>query len=127
MSHSTTNIKEIANDFLQLSSSGKSREAFRLYTSPDFKHHNAFFPGDANSLMIAMEENAIKTPEKVLEIQRTLQDGDFVAVHSHVKLKPNDPGLALIHIFRFSEQKIVELWDFGQVVPEKMINENGMF
>ncbi len=23
--------------------------------------------------------------------------------------------------------KIAELWDFGQAVPENMINENGMF
>lgn len=127
MSHSTNNIKEIAIDFLQLSSSGKSREAFRLYASSDFKHHNAFFPGDAHSLMIAMEENAIMTPDKVLKIQRALQEGDQVAVHSHVKLKPNDPGFALMHIFRFRDNKIVELWDFGQAVPENMINENGMF
>lgn len=27
----------------------------------------------------------------------------------------------------FRKSKIVELWDFGQAVPENMINENGMF
>ena len=35
--------------------------------------------------MIAMEEIAAKNPNKVLEIQRALEDGDLGAVHSRVK------------------------------------------
>ena len=77
--------------------------------------------------MVAMEENAEKNPDKVLEIQRALQDGNLVAVHSRVKLKPGDPGVALVHIFRFQGNHIAELWDVGQAVPENSPNENGMF
>ena len=29
--------------------------------------------------------------------------------------------------FRFQGDRIVELWDLGQPVPEKSPNENGMF
>jgi predicted SnoaL-like aldol condensation-catalyzing enzyme len=32
-----------------------------------------------------------------------------------------------VHIFRFRGDKIVELWDLGQEVPESSPNENGMF
>ncbi|MFT4031512.1 MAG: nuclear transport factor 2 family protein [Siphonobacter sp.] len=119
--------KEIAQDFLKLASKGQSRKAFELYVSDDFKHHNVWFKGDGETLMIAMEENAKKTPDKVFEIQRALEDGDLVAVHSHIRPTPNDLGVAVMHIFKFDNDKIVELWDFGQAVPENMINENGMF
>ncbi|MEH6682714.1 MAG: nuclear transport factor 2 family protein [Sediminicola sp.] len=119
--------KEIAQDFLKLASKGQSSKAFELYVSGDFKHHNAWFKGDGQTLMIAMEENAKKTPDKVFEIQRALEDGNLVAVHSRVRQTPNDLGAAVIHIFRFDNDKIVELWDFGQGVPAEMVNENGMF
>lgn len=119
--------KEIAENFLRLVSKGNSREAFELYVNEDFKHHNAYFKGDRNTLMVAMEENAIKNPDKIFEIQRALEDGDLVAVHSRVQLPQGNIELAVIHIFKFYQNKIVELWDFGQPVPADIVNENGMF
>lgn len=82
---SDPNNKETAMAFLRLVAEGKVREAYRKYISPEFRHHNPFFRGDAESLMSAMEENAVKNPNKILEIQRALQDGDLVAVHSRVR------------------------------------------
>src|SRR5689334_5860303 len=122
-----TTHKDMAIDFLKLSSQGESRNAFSKYVADGFKHHNAFFKGDKESLMVAMEENARKTPEKIFEVKRALQDGNLVAVHSHVKQNPQDPGAAVVHIFRFDGDKIVELWDLGQPVPKENPNENGMF
>jgi predicted SnoaL-like aldol condensation-catalyzing enzyme len=120
-------IKEIALDFLRLTARGDSREAFRLYASPGFKHHNVWFKGDGETLMAAMEESARMNPEKIFEVQRALEDDDLVAVHSFVRQNPQDRGVAVVHIFRFEADKIAELWDFGQPVPEQPINENGMF
>ena len=122
-----TTQKEAAMDFLRLVASGKVREAYRNYVGPEFRHHNAYFRSDAESLMAAMEENAAKNPNKVLEIQRALQDGDLVAVHSHIRQQPGDRGAAVVHIFRFQGDRIVELWDLGQEVPESSPNELGMF
>jgi len=119
--------KQIAEELLILSSKGSSREAFGQYVGKNFKHHNVFFKGDAETLMAAMEENAKQFPDKTFEIKHTLQDIDLVAIHSHARLKPDEPGVALMHIFRFEDGKIVELWDFGQPVPAEMVNENGMF
>jgi predicted SnoaL-like aldol condensation-catalyzing enzyme len=119
--------KDIAKDFLILSARGLSRQAFQQYVGDNFKHHNAFFKGDANSLMIAMEESHIKNPNKVFEIQRALEDKNLVAVHSRVQQTQGDIEIAVMHIFHFDNDKITELWDFGQLVPADMINENGMF
>jgi predicted SnoaL-like aldol condensation-catalyzing enzyme len=44
-----------------------------------------------------------------------------------VRLKPGDLGVALVHIFRFADGRIVELWDVGQPVPEESPNQYGMF
>ncbi|MVO07653.1 nuclear transport factor 2 family protein [Flavobacterium sp. TP390] len=119
--------KEIVTHFLHLAAKGQSREAFEVYVAPDFIHHNAYFKGDRNTLMLAMEENAIQNPNKIFEIQRILEDEHLVAVHSRIQLQQNNLELAVMHIFRFNENKIVELWDFGQPVPKDIINENGMF
>lgn len=119
--------KEIAQHFLMLTSNGESREAFKLYVGENFKHHNAYFKGDGHTLMIAMEENAVTNPNKIFEIQRALEDGEQVAVHSRVVMGEGNVELALMHIFKFKQDKIIELWDFGQVVPEDIVNENGMF
>jgi len=119
--------KEVALSFLRLAASGKVREAYQKHVAPNFKHHNPYFRGDAESLMIGMEENASKNPNKVLEVQRAIEEGDLVAVHSRVRMKPGEPGLAVVHIFKFQGDRIIELWDLGQPVPQNSPNENGMF
>lgn len=124
---SNTDYKQMARDFLILASKGKAREAFSKYVDKNFKHHNIYFKGDGESLMIAMEDNAMKNPNKILEIKRALQDGDLVALHSHVRQNPGAPGGAVVHIFRFENDKIAEFWDLGQPVPLETVNENGIF
>lgn len=120
-------LKEKAVSFLELVASGEVREAYHRYTGPDFRHHNPYFRGDADSLMFAMEENATKNPHKVLEVKRVIGDGDMVAVHSHVKQKQDDLGRAVVHIFRFQNDLIVEFWDVDQPIPENSPNENGVY
>lgn len=127
MDIATTNLKDAAKDFLRMVAAGKIREAYNLYIGKEFRHHNIEFKGDAKSLMTAMEENHAQFPNKKLDIKHALQDGDLVAVHSHVRKEAKDPGGAVVHIFRFKNDKVVELWDLGQLVPEKTVNENGMF
>jgi len=123
----TNSNKDTAVSFLKLASSGKVKEAYQAYVDSNFRHQNPYFPGNAEALMAAMEENSIQNPDKTIEVQRTLEDGDLVAVHALVRLKPGDLGIATVHIFRFQDNRIVELWDVGQAVPEKALNENGMF
>jgi predicted SnoaL-like aldol condensation-catalyzing enzyme len=95
--------------------------------SNDFKHHNAYFKADAETLMLAMEQSAKEDPNKIFEIQHIIEEGEMVAVHSWLRQNPNELGYAVMHIFRFENNKIIEMWDFAQAVPENMPNENGMF
>lgn len=121
--------KSIAKDFLKLTESGQVKKAFESYVADDFKHHNARFKGDRASLMTAMEQTANKFPKLSSKRYAVLEDGDMVAIQSHIKPLPNskDAGLVYMHMFRFQKDKIVELWDFGQVIPPTTVNENGAF
>jgi len=38
-----------------------------------------------------------------------------------------DRGAAVVHIFRFEDDRIVELWDLGQAIPQDSPNRHGMF
>ena len=117
-------LKDRAIHFLKLASAGDVREAYERYVSEDFIHHNPYFKGDRHSLLVAMEESAKQNPNKAFEVQRAFQEGDMVAVHSRVV---QNSEIAVVHIFRFQDELIEELWDIGMVVPKEKINENGAF
>lgn len=123
----TETIKDTALSFLKLAAGGKAREAFSKYAAPGCRHHNAFFAGDVDTIAKAMDDNAKMFPHKVLEVQRCLRDGDLVAIHSRLLMTPQDIGVAVVHLFRFEDGKIAELWDVVMQVPEDSPNENGVF
>jgi predicted SnoaL-like aldol condensation-catalyzing enzyme len=127
MDDSENKIKAAAIHFLQLTASGNVNEAYYLYVSQEFRHHNIHFKGDAGSLKAAMEESAKYLPAKQLEVRLAIAEENMVAVYSKVTISPGEPGIALVHFFRFRDDKIIELWDLAQAPPDEMINENGMF
>ncbi len=123
----TLSHKNAAVSFLRLAASGRAREAFATYMAPGFRHHNPFFTADADALMTAMEDNARQHPRKSFDLHHALEDGDLVALHAHVHFEPGDRGVALVHVFRFEGDRIAELWDVGQPVPDTSPNVHEMF
>ena len=122
-----TQRKEIAQTFLRFAATGKVREAYESFAAPAFRHHNPYFRGDAESLAKGMEDAHAKFPQTAIEIQRVLEEGDLVAVHSKVKHEAAGRAIAVVHIFRFEGMRIVELWDVGMEEPPDVSNEHGMF
>lgn len=117
--------KEIGASFLTLAGTGKVKEAFDRFTSADFIHHNQYFEGSREALQKAMEEAHRTSPNTSIEIIYSYKDRDTVITHSLVKKK--DMDIAVVHIFRFSGDKIVELWDLGQQIEKDTPNKNGLF
>ena len=74
-----------------------------------------------------MMESAEKMPNKKFEIKMALQDGDLVSAFSHLKFNTDDLGMAVVHILKFKNSKIIEMWDLGQPIPKDSPNKNGMF
>ena len=122
------NNREIAVSFLELAAAGRVGEAYEKYVHPDFRHHNPYFKGDRQALQTAMAEAAQQFPNKSLEVKRTLVDGDLVAVHSRLlRANPNAPEIAVVHIVRIEDGRIVEEWEAAQELPKDSPNENGAF
>jgi predicted SnoaL-like aldol condensation-catalyzing enzyme len=118
--------RETAINFLKQASTGKLDEAYS-HVSPNFRHHNAYFAGDAESLKAGMAEAHEKFPNTTLEVQHVFENDDMVAVHSRVQHSADTPEIAVVHIFRFEDNQIVELWDVGMEVPKDSPNKNGLF
>lgn len=119
------NNKEIVRNFLQLAARTSPKEAYEKYVSPRFKHHNQYFPGDRQSLLNAMEEAAMSSPNKFFEIKQIVEEGNKVVTYSHVIKEKME--VAVFHMFRIEDGKIVELWDVGQPISTNCPNENGLF
>jgi predicted SnoaL-like aldol condensation-catalyzing enzyme len=125
--NATHDRKQAAVGFLQLVVAGRIDEAYRKHVDMNGKHHNIFFPAGFPALQKAMVENHVRFPNKQFTVKNVLGDGALVAVHSHVVLRPGEPGIAVVHVFRFHGDKIVELWDIGQPVAADSPNKDGVF
>lgn len=119
--------KDLATGFLKMVVARKIPEAYERYLAPHFIHHNQYFKGDRKTLLLAMEEAHSQFPDTTIEIKQVLEEGDKVMTHSLVRHRPGDRGIAVVHIFRFENNKIVELWDLAQEISENSPNENGPF
>lgn len=121
------NRKEAAVSFLEWAAGGRVEEAYEQFIGPGFRHHNPYFEGSADALRAAMAENARQNPGKVVSVKRVIADGEYVVVHFHIRHHPDELGAAVVHIFRFENDRIVELWDLAQPVPEQSPNQYGLF
>ncbi len=118
--------KESVLSFFQLLFQQKVREAYDKHMANDFIHHNFWFKGDRESLMVAMEEAHVAMPQSTIKVHHIFEDGDFVITHSHVK-HSEDMQFAASHIFRFKNGKVAELWDVPCQIPANSPNQHGPF
>ena len=121
------NQKQVAQEFLQMVVAGDIEQAYRRYVDMQGKHHNFFFPAGFPALQKAMIENHAQFPNKRLAVKNVLEDGDLVAVHSRLILKEGGEEMAVIHLFRFKGDRIVEMWDIGHSIPGDSPNADRAF
>ena len=116
----------IALEFLRLAREGERPAAERLL-APGGRHHNPYFAAGMPALLDAIEAAAKASPDRITDVKHVVAEGDYVVVHSHVRQSPAVPGTAVVHLFRFDGDRIVELWDVGQPIPNENVNADGMF
>src|SRR5512135_2876969 len=105
----------------------KPEEAVAKYLGAHHRQHN---PGAANGgepFIATVKWMAQTYPDFRMETKRIIAEGNYVVLHSHLILKPDDRGRAIVDIFRLENGKIVEHWDVVQEVPESSANNNTMF
>jgi predicted SnoaL-like aldol condensation-catalyzing enzyme len=118
--------KTIALDFLRHARAG-NRAAAEQLVAAGARHHNPYFGAGMPVLLDAIVAAGKEAPDATFDVKRVITEGDSVAVHSHVRHRPGEPGVAVVHIFRFEGDRIAELWDVGQLVPADNPNADGMF
>jgi predicted SnoaL-like aldol condensation-catalyzing enzyme len=97
------------------------------YFGPRFIQHNPRSRDGIEGFRSLFQDLKKQFPGVRADVKRVFADGDFVLLHVHVKLQPEELGLAIVEIFRLEGGKIVEHWDVRQPVPEASANPNGMF
>ena len=122
-----TDKKQIARQFMEMVVAGKIDEAYSKFVSANGKHHNVYFREGFPALQQAMKENHLQFPNKELTIQHVIGDDDLVAVHAHIVVKLGEAGIMSILMFRFQGNKIVELWDIDETIPDNSPNQDGAF
>jgi len=96
------------------------REAFERYVGPGFRQHSALLPDDRDATISVLSHLlGSEYPASRLTVERTVAQGDLVAVQVLWKQGPGDAGVAKIDIFRLQDSRIVEHWDVAQEVTSK--------
>jgi predicted SnoaL-like aldol condensation-catalyzing enzyme len=102
-------------------------EAASLYIGDRYIQHNPHVPNGAEAFYGYFEGHFRENPQSRVTIHRVIADGDLVALHLHSQETPDDPGRAIVDIFRVENGKIVEHFDVIQDVPATTANGNTMF
>jgi predicted SnoaL-like aldol condensation-catalyzing enzyme len=105
----------------------KVKEAFDLYSAPEYKQHNPYAATGAQAAINFLGPFLEKSPQYKGKILRVIAEGDLVAIHNHVTSGANDRGRVVVDIFRVENGKVVEHWDVIQDVVEKSANSNTQF
>jgi predicted SnoaL-like aldol condensation-catalyzing enzyme len=103
------------------------KKGFDTYVGDKYIQHNPIAADGKDAAVEVLGKALQALPGWSYEFKHAYVDGNIVVLHSHVRLKAEDRGMAVVDIFRFEKGKIVEHWDVVQPVPEKSANNNTMF
>lgn len=130
LSESDCNLtpKEVVEEFIDLFYVKKQvRLAFETWVHPDYIQHKPTLPDGREPVITFLEKLLQRFPDRTFTIHRVIASDDLVAVHYHSQATPDDPGFAVVDIFRVESCRMVEHWDVVQPVPETSANDNTMF
>ena len=119
--------RRIVVDYYQTAFAGDPEKAVADHLGDRYVQHNPDARDGAEAFVGFVRWLRGDHPELRLDIRRVIAKGDLVVTHSHLVLRPGEPGRALADIFRLEDGKVVEHWDVIQDIPERSANDNGMF
>jgi predicted SnoaL-like aldol condensation-catalyzing enzyme len=127
MNENLNQNKENAISFYRMSYDGNPRKAVELFVGSEYIQHNPLV-GDGKELFIKyFERMATEYPNKSIEFERAVTEGNLVALHTH-QVWPGNEEYVTMDFFRFDDfGKIVEHWDSMQQIPKSSANNNTMY
>ena len=67
------------------------------------------------------------SPNLSITTKYCYEDTAAQTVITHSLVRKKDMDIAVAHIFKFKNDKVIELWDLGQIIDPECPNEQGMF
>lgn len=101
------------------------RPAFEAYVARDYVQHNPEIANGRDAAIAWLEKKMARSTVR-MDVRRVLVDGDYAVVHLLASQGPDDPGHAIMNIFRLQDGQIVEHWDVTQAIPANTASGNGM-
>ncbi|MFD7534717.1 nuclear transport factor 2 family protein [Streptomyces sp. NPDC059819] len=119
--------KQVVVDYYRTAFGGNPQQAIADHFGDRYVQHNPDAADGPEAFIGFVTWLRGQYPDVRLDIKRVIAEGDMVVTHSHLILKPGEPGRALADYFRLEDGKVVEHWDVIQDVPARSANSNGMF
>jgi predicted SnoaL-like aldol condensation-catalyzing enzyme len=120
--------KRIAQTFWETAfRDARPGDAAEQFLGETYIQHNPQTPDGPEAFVAAIEGMHGAAPDFSGEVKRAIGEDDLVVLHSHVKMSAEDPGTAVVDIFRVADGKVVEHWDVLQPIPAEAANDNTMF
>src|SRR5271163_847383 len=93
--------KTVVADFYELAvNQRKPAEAAQKYIGEEYRQHNPEVAGGVEPFVQFISGMQKKHPALTVAISHTLAEGDQVALHVHLMREANDPGQAIMELFR---------------------------
>ena len=100
------------------------REPAECYLGAGCTQHNPTAPDGAAAFPGLIGGLFTHAPGASVHLERAIAEDDLVVLHYNLKLSADDPGRAVVDIFRAQDGQIVEHWDVVQPVPAEAANDN---
>jgi predicted SnoaL-like aldol condensation-catalyzing enzyme len=108
--------KKVVIDFYKaLFDDRKVAEAFAKYAAPDYIQHSPL-AADVPSTIDFLQKMLDGMPKHDWELVRVIAEGDLVVLHVHSWSVAEDPGRAIVEIFRVADGRVAEHWEVIQTV-----------
>jgi predicted SnoaL-like aldol condensation-catalyzing enzyme len=119
--------KQTVLAFYEAGLNNKDFDAASALIGDRYVQHNPRIADGIEGFKGFVAQIAEEFPGLRAEVKRIVAEGDHVVAHVHGVRVPGQAGTAIVDIFRFDGDRIVEHWDVMQPVPERSANPNGMF
>ncbi|WP_043724615.1 nuclear transport factor 2 family protein [Nocardia asiatica] len=100
-------------------------EVLRTLLHDDFLEHSPGNPSGKDAFIEFIAQAPVAGSK--LELARVIADDEYVVMHYRMVPPDDEPGEAVVDIWRMVDGKIVEHWDVVQPVPDSAQIPHGMF
>ncbi len=119
--------KKVVQTFYDAVINKKDFDAASKFLGPYYRQHSPLAADGAQGLKNFIAYLKKNFPNAHNDIKQIFSDGDYVILHVHAIRIPGTRGRVNFDLFKLDHGKIIEHWDAIQEIPEKSLNNNGMF